>query len=41
MMNLIILLKKFEKINTLTFQIRDTDEKSVKENIYILEKGGK
>jgi hypothetical protein len=35
-LELIILLKKFEKIKILTFQIRDTDEKSVKENIYIL-----
>lgn len=35
-LELIILLKKFEKIKTLTFQIKDTDEKSVKENIYIL-----
>ena len=35
-LELIILLKKFEKIKILTFQIRDTDEKSVKENIYLL-----
>ena len=33
---LIILLKKFEKIKILTFQIRDADKKSVKENILLL-----
>ena len=33
---LIILLKKFENIKILTFQIRDTDKKSLKENILLL-----
>ena len=33
---LIILIKKFEKIKILTFQIRDVDKKSLKENIFLL-----
>ena len=33
---LIILLKKFEKIEILTFQIRDSDEKLLKQNIFLL-----
>ncbi len=33
---LIILIKKFENIKSLTFQIKDIDQKILKENIYIL-----
>ena len=33
---LVILVKKFEKIKILTFQIKDADQKTIKENIFLL-----